>query len=246
MKILFFTKNGKLFLVDKTNKKKKKIDSLQHYLDCPVLLERGISFETFFDHVIKEKDFFNKVFKETMGDSSLNNFIEEWEQPSSTLIKNKGIQSIKSYKIFDCIEFPTNECFVDVRVDFDGIGTKEEIYNLEFIPINHLKNIPFILSNELKIQKTISILKSENLFHKATTFILLFELIGSILYIITIHNNPTQRKSAKKKFMSILKDTNLIEILKKEEEKAIKIEKYEEAAQYKRMVDRLSNEFIID
>ena len=38
-------------------------------------------------------------------------------------IKNKGIQSIKSYKIFDCIEFPTNECFVDVRVDFDGIGT---------------------------------------------------------------------------------------------------------------------------
>ena len=26
-----------------------------------------------------------------------------------------------------------------------GIGTKEEIYNLEFIPINHLKNIPFIL-----------------------------------------------------------------------------------------------------
>ena len=61
MKILFFTKNGKLLLVDKTNKKRKKIDSLQHYLDCPVLLERGISFETFFDHVIKEKDFFNKV-----------------------------------------------------------------------------------------------------------------------------------------------------------------------------------------
>ena len=47
MKILLFTKNGKLLLVDKTNKERKKIDSLQHYLDCPVRLEKDISFETF-------------------------------------------------------------------------------------------------------------------------------------------------------------------------------------------------------
>ena len=95
----------------------------------------------------------------------------------------------------------------------------KEIYNLEFIPINHLKNIPFILSDELKIQKTISILNSENLFHKATTFILLFELIGSILvyYLLSI-TTPSSENLPNKKFMSILKDTNLIEILDKEEE----------------------------
>tara|TARA_Y100000310_G_C20522298_1_gene734266 strand:+ start:227 stop:967 length:741 start_codon:yes stop_codon:yes gene_type:complete len=246
MKILFFTKNGNLLLVDKTTNKRKKIDNLQYYLDCPVLFEEGILFETFFNHIVKEKEFLNKVFKETMGDSTIDNFLEEWDKPSKAFIKNKGIQSIKSYKIFDCVEFPTEECFVDIRIDFDGIGSSEEIYNLEFIPLNHLKKIPFILSNQLMTQKTISILKSENLFHKATTFILLFELIGSVLYILTIHNNPIKRESAKHKFIKILKETNLIEILNKEKNKSISQENYEEAAYYKRMVDRLSNEFIMD
>ena len=246
MKTLLFAKNSNLYLIDKSDKKKKKIETLKYYLDCPVIFEGGILFETFFYHIIKEKDFFNKVFKETMGNATIDNFLNEWNQPSKPLIKNKGIQYIKSYKIFDCIEFPTDECFVDIRIDFDGIGGKEEIYNLEFIPLNYLKNIPFILSDQLTIQKTISILKSENLFHKATTFILLFELIGSVLYILTIHNNPQQRHSAKHKFIKILEDTNLIEILEKEKDKSIQKENYEEAAQYKRMIDRLSNEFIRD
>jgi len=246
MKTLLFAKNSNIYLIDKSNKKKKKIETIKYYLDCPVIFERGILFETFFYHIIKEKNFFNKVFKETMGDATIDNFLDEWDQPSKPLIKNKGIQYIKSYKIFDCIEFPTKECFVDVRIDFDGIGGKEEIYNLEFIPLNHLKNIPFILSDQLMIQKTISILKSENLFHKATTFILLFELIGSVLYVITVHNNPTQRQSAKHRFIKVLKETNLIDILNQEKDKSIKYENYEEAAQYKRMIDRLNNEFIID
>jgi len=246
MKTLVFAKNNNLYLVDKSIKRRKKIDSLQHYLDCPVIFEDGVVFSTFFNHIIREKDFFNKVFKETMGESTIDNFIKEWNKDPISIIKNKGIQYIKSYKIFDCIEFPSGECFVDVRIDFDGVGGEEEIYNLEFIPLNHLKNIPFILSDQLMIQKTISILKSENLFHKATTFILLFELIGSVLYILTIHNNPQQRHSAKHKFIKILEDTNLIEILEKEKDKSIQKENYEEAAQYKRMIDRLSNEFIRD
>jgi hypothetical protein len=246
MKILLFTKNGDLFLVSKETKEKEKIDSLQYYLDCPVIIEKGVLFGTFFNHIIKEKNLFNKIFKETMENSTINNFLKEWEQPSIPLVKDKNIQYIKCYKVFDCIEFPTEECFVDVRIDFEGLGSNGEVYNLEFIPINHLKNIPLILSEDLIIQKTISILKSENLFHKATTFILLFELIGSILYVLTIHHTPHKRESAKKRFMKILNETNLIETLNKEKEISIIKEKYEEAAHYKRMIDRLSNEFIVD
>ena len=246
MKILLFDTIGDIFLMYKFTNKKKKITTLKNYLDCPVIFGDGLLFGTFFDHIIKEKDFLNNIFKETMNKSIIDNFIDEWNTQPKTSNKNKGIQYIKSYKIFDCIEFPTKECFVDVRIDFDGIGGKEEIYNLEFIPLNHLKNIPFILSDQLMIQKTISILKSENLFHKATTFILLFELIGSVLYVITVHNNPTQRQSAKHRFIKVLKETNLIDILNQEKDKSIKYENYEEAAQYKRMIDRLNNEFIID
>ena len=62
------------------------------------------------------------------------------------------------------------ENFVDIRIDFDGVGIDEELYNLEFIPINELKNIPFILSNNISIYRTVANLRGEELFFKGKSF----------------------------------------------------------------------------
>ena len=58
------------------------------------------------------------------------------------------IEYIKAYKVFDYIQLPTEESFVDLRIDFDGIGTEDELYNLE------LKFYPesIVLIEKLKIQ----------------------------------------------------------------------------------------------
>ena len=55
MKTILFKKNGSLLLVDKLARVEEKIDTLKYYLDCPVMLEDGITFGTFFNHIFKIK-----------------------------------------------------------------------------------------------------------------------------------------------------------------------------------------------
>ena len=102
-------------------------------------------------------------------------------------------------KIFDYIETMEDKGFVDIRLDFDGIGVDDQLYNLEFMPLNELKTIPLVLSNDMSIYRTVSNIRGEELFFRGVSFTLLFELVGTILYIITIHKTPEGRKSAKKK-----------------------------------------------
>ena len=172
MKTILFKKNGDILLVDKLSKEKEKIDTIKHYLDCPVLLEEGITFGSFFNHIFREKDFLNIVYKETMGDSSIDNFLLEWMGKSIPLKEGKGIQYIKAYKVFDFIETMGEEGFVDIRLDFDGIGLDDQLYNLEFMALNELKDIPFVLSPNMSIYRTVANIKGEELFFNGVSFTL--------------------------------------------------------------------------
>ena len=161
MRTILFKKNGSLHLVDKVSKEVEKVDGIINYLDCPVELEEGITFKTFFNHVIKEKESLNIIFKETMKGSSLDLFLDEWDKKGKSINVEKGIQYLKAYKIFDYIQLSEEKDFIDIRVDFDGIGNEEQLYNLEFIPLNELKNIPIVISNNMSIYRTVSNLKGE-------------------------------------------------------------------------------------
>ena len=243
MKTLIFKKNGSLALENKISKEEVEVDSIKYYLDCPVKLEKGITFGTFFNHIVKEKDLLNTIYSETMGNSKIDYFIEEWELPSKPINIDKGIQFLKAYKIFDYIELTNDEDFVDIRVDFDGIGKDEELYNLEFLPLNELKDLPMVLVDNISIYRTISNIKGEELFFRGNSFTLLFELIGTVLYILTIHKTPKGRSSAKNKFLKILGETNIIEMLEEQKDEAVEEQNYEEASQLKKILDRLQNGF---
>ena len=246
MKAIVFKKNGEITLLNRITKEEEKINTIIHSLDCPTILEEGITFGTFFDHIIKEKDFFNTVYKETMGDSTLNNFISEWSQLPTKKLKDHGIDYLKTYKVFDYIELMGEDNFIDIRIDFDGIGREGELFNVEFISLNNLKPIPLVLSNKISIYRTVANIKGEELFFEGNTFTLLFELIGTILYVLTIHQTPKGRESAKHKFIKIINETNIIEMLEQQKEEAVEIQNYEEAAQLKKILDRLRNGFIED
>ena len=243
MKTILLKKNGSLLLIDKLAQEEVKIDTIKYYLDCPVMLEEGITFGTFFNHIFKEKDFLNVVFKETMGESNIDKFLMEWMGKGKPVVEGKGIQYIKAYKIFDYIETMEDKGFVDIRLDFDGIGVDDQLYNLEFMPLNELKTIPLVLSNDMSIYRTVSNIRGEELFFRGVSFTLLFELVGTILYIITIHKTPEGRKSAKKKFIKILGETNLVDLLEEQKEDAVEVQNFEEASQLKKILDRLRNGF---
>jgi hypothetical protein len=181
-----------------------------------------------------------------MGKSNINIFIEEWKGEGKDVVSEIGIQYIKAYKIFDYIELPSQENFVDIRIDFDGVGSEEELFNLEFIPINELKKIPLVLTNNISIYRTVANVRGEELFFKGKSFITLFELIGTILYVLTIHGTPSGRESAKHKFLKIISETNIIEVLEERKEDAVEDQNYEEASQLKKILDRLKNGFTND
>ena len=246
MKAIKFKKTGEIVLMDRFTHEEEPINTLTKYMDCPTIIEDGVTFEMFFQHIIKDKDFFNLLFSETMGKSSLDNFISEWEKNPTKSIEHKGLLYLKVYKIFDYIELPNKDNFIDIRIDFDGVGSKDELFNLEFIPINELKPLPLVLSDKISIYRTVSHIKGEHLFFEGNTFVLLFELIGTILYVLTIHNNPSGRESAKDKFIKIIGETNIIDLLEEQKEDAVETQNYEEAAQLKKILDRLKNGFIED
>ena len=99
-----------------------------------------------------------------MGESNLDYFLEEWLLPSKPVTEGKGIQYLKAYKIFDYIELMEDKDFIDIRVDFDGIGSDDELYNLEFLPLNEIKDIPMVLVDNISIYRTVSNIKGEELF----------------------------------------------------------------------------------
>lgn len=246
MKAIVFKKNGDLTLLNRITKEEEKINTIIHSLDCPTILEEGITFETFFNHLIKEKDFLNTVYKETMGEANLDNFLKEWKKLPTKKLKDHGIEYLKTYKVFDYIELMEDNNFIDIRIDFDGIGEEGDLFNVEFIPLNDLKPIPLVLSNKISIYRTVSNIKGEELFFEGNTFTLLFELIGTILYVLTIHKTPEGRESAKHKFIKIINETNIIDMLEIQKEEAVEVQNYEEAAQLKKILDRLRNGFIDD
>ena len=74
----------------------EKVDTLKYYLDCPVMLEEGITFGTFFNHIFKEKDFLNIVFKETMGESNIDKFLMEWMGKGKPVVEGERNTIYKS------------------------------------------------------------------------------------------------------------------------------------------------------
>ena len=243
MKTIIFKKDGTLSVKHKVSGEEEKVERIKYYLDCPTELEKGITFGTFFNHLIVEKEFLNIVYRETMGESNLDYFLEEWLLSPKKVTPGVGIQYLKAYKIFDYIELAQEKDFIDIRVDFDGVGSEDQLYNLEFIPLNELKDIPMILVENISIYRTVSNIKGEELFFRGNSFTLLFELIGTILYILTIHKTPKGRASAKQRFIKILGETNIIDILEEQKNDAVEEQNYEEASQLKKILDRLQNGF---
>ena len=96
MKTIFITSDGKIYRMNYLSRlERDEVKSLKNYLNCVLHLEEGTTFETLFNIILKDKDFFNEVFKETMGGYDLNQFIKEWGNKKN----KKQINSISYLQI---------------------------------------------------------------------------------------------------------------------------------------------------
>jgi hypothetical protein len=207
---------------------REEIKSIKHYLNCILHLEEGITFETFFNIILKDKDFLNEVFKDTMGGFDLNQFTKEWKKN----IKNKDIENIQYLEVYRDIKLNdiTGVITLDITNVFEGItkmdNSIKESVPLDFIAINVLKKLPLKLNDEFIIPG--HIIENVNLI-TSTKGMTLFEVIETILYDITFYGDPSSRDKIKEDVMSVNNKDNMIQLLTIDMEDLVSDERYEEA-----------------
>jgi len=229
MKTIFITSDGKMYRMNYLGRlEREEIKSIKHYLNCILHLEEGITFETFFNIILKDKDFLNEVFKDTMGGFDLNQFTKEWKKN----IKNKDIDNIQHLEVYRDIKLndTTGIITLDVTNVFEGVtkivDSNKETLPLDFIAINDLKKLPLKLNDEFIIPG--HIIENINLI-TSSKGMTLFEVIETILYDITFYGDPSSRDKIKEDVMSVNNKDNMIQLLTIDMEDLVSDERYEEA-----------------
>ena len=208
MKTLYLNKKGDLYLEDTFNGTQKKVDTIKYYLDCPLRLGDGVTFETFFNYVIAEYKLMDIIFNETMGEYNLESFIEEWGKTFIKPYSSLEIDVIRFRKILEYIEVDKNKGFVDIRVDIDGVGKNNGVeYSLEFMSLSEMKKYPISVEDKIHIKRS-------------------------------LQKNDGERDNTKQQLIDTIDNENLIGVLGLQLDEAVRTENYEEAANLKTLIEK--------
>jgi hypothetical protein len=241
MKTILLDLKGDLYLEDNFNGSKEKVDTIKYYMDCPLNIEDGATFEHLFNQIIVESDLIDIIFKETMGGVSITNFVDEWNKPfitSNTL----AIEHLRLRKTLEYLEMDKNKGFVDIRIDFEGVGKNNGMeYSLEFMSLPEMKKYPIKLDNKLYVKESLNRKDGEESYIGGDCTMTLFEVIGTLLYEITFYGIPKDRDETKQKLIDTIDNKNLIDVLKLQLDEAVKVENYEEAANLKNLIEKYEN-----
>jgi hypothetical protein len=239
MNTIFFGKDGNIYITDKITGEKTRIYTIKYYLDCPVKIEEGTTFKQFFQHIIDEVDFIDVVYRETMGDTELSSFVNEWNNGVTTDYLSE-IYQLRLRKTLQNIPYERDKNFVDVRIDFDGVGkNSSDIFSLEFMSLNDLKTYEIVLEDTIHIVNEITDNEGEFIIKKGNCVSTLFEIIGTILYEVTFYGDPQRREKSKQMLIDTVSSNNILSILEKQLEDATKKEDYEECRKITNMINKM-------
>ena len=238
MKTIFITADGKIYRINYLGRlEREEVKSLKNYLNCILHLEEGITFETFFNIILKDKDFINEVFKDTMGGFDLKQFTKEWKNGTD----DKVIEQISYLEIYRDIKLKDDGGFNSLEITnvFEGImktedGVKERV-SLDFIPISNLKTLPIKINNEFNIPG--QIIENVNII-TANKEMSVFEVIESILYDITFYGDPSSRDKIKQDVLNVNNKDSLIQLLTIDMEELALNERYEEAIELLNLINK--------
>ncbi len=238
MKTIFITSDGFIYRMNYMGRlEREEVRSIKNYLNCIIHLEEGTTFETFFNIILKDKEFFNEVYKDIMGGFDLSQFTKEWNKVSV----KKDVEKISYLEIYRDIELKENLGGLNIEITnvFEGIvkdkeGNKNNV-SLDFIPINDLKKLPLKINNDFNIPG--HIIENVNLI-TAIKDMTLFEVIESILYDITFYGDPTSRDKIKEDVINVSNRDSIIELLTFDMEDMVSDERYEEAIEILNLINK--------
>lgn len=250
MNFLKIKKDGKLIKEEIIDGKAKteEVHNLSEHLSCELYFEEGLKFKTFFNLILREKEFFSKIFKQDLNGITLDYFEKQLNKRQKTS-KIKGddgslLVSLEITKIFELLSFE-NGSTIELYSIFVGIGMddddSETFLPINLIPINNLKNY------EININKGVEIFKGneqgevdgdEPIF-VAGSSITLYETIQTMLYEISYFGTEEEKEKEKEKQQKEENFKNRIKDLESYMESLVKNEEYEKAAKTKKEIEKL-------
>ncbi len=240
MKTILLDRKGDLYIKDIFNGSEEKVDTIKYYMDCQLRIEDGATFEQLFKHIIAEVEIIDVIFSETMGENKLSNFIDEWNKPFTTTNNGLDIEYLRLRKVLEYLEVDKNKGFVDIRVDFEGVGSNMD-YGLEFMSLNEMKKFPIKLVDDLFVKESLHRKGGEISYVGGNCVMTLFEVIATLLYEVTFYNPPVEGGKSKQTLIENIDNHNLLEVLEFQLKEAVRIENYEEASNLKTLIDKYKN-----
>lgn len=185
----------------------KKIDSLIPYLRDPLEIERGITFETFFNYVWKDADLVNVIFSSHLGHYDLNKWKDEWKKKG--IKKEYENQKTYNLEISWAVEICDDE--ISEWVDFSGVGKYFNTENkkwydtgigFSFVPLNEMKLYELKINTDWKLfdlnsKKTKNY--EDGILINSKKMLSVYDVIGAILFEISWYGPPKNRNEEENK-----------------------------------------------
>lgn len=168
----------------------QRVKSFLPFLDYVLEFDKSILFEDFFKHIIKEADKYSQVFSSHLGFFNLRDWEVEWYRPVDVKDEYMTHLEIEIGGEVDDGEFTPIKTFHGVGINKSG---ERQTYGISFCKINQLNKYPLVLCPKFEI------FSWEDPNHKlvqATTFITVYDVIGTVLNEISFHGSPKKREKA--------------------------------------------------
>jgi len=190
--------------------------SLLPYLCDEIWIEKGVTFEEFFNIIMKHHEEYSIAFYSHLSGIPLSDFAEEWAKPADRDIKSDGMQKIVirwgNMGYLDEKELQKDGLLeISWLPEFMGMGKDEGGYGIEFTPLNELKPYPMELIEDTYIYN----LNDEKKLAYMERGFTVYEVLSAIFYEITFVGGP---KSRSEKLTDLITRGNEIDEEFKEEE----------------------------
>jgi len=144
-------KNGKIHKINIFSNKKVEISSLKECLSCVIEIEDGTIFKTLFNIILKDKEFFDIVFKDDLHGNKLKDYEIQWRKHSKKSQEFDFIDYLEIGKFFETL-YTDSGTILEIFPMFTGIKSKMiEEYDDEEGKMETLEDVKLFAVNLLPI-----------------------------------------------------------------------------------------------
>lgn len=188
---------------------KIKVHSFLPYLNEVIEVNEDVTFEDFFEHIMRQKGKYSSVFASHLGNYKLKQWEEEWNRIPIVDNFNDDYEmtAVGIYWHGESWNYE-GEDKITICPEFHGMGIdikseKEIGLAVEFTPINKLKSYPFKLDARLNVY---SLQKDSKILLSGKKDFTVYEVVSTMLYEISFTGAPEQRDARMSKLKQQVED----------------------------------------